>query len=127
MGPFAFIDGFSGAAVESGSRTGRITNQFLSHMSFRNLFAWISTSSADPTQMAMMFKAILLGALPIATAMAGLACQGTGFCLDTSLFPQAIDPAYNIVVEALTIVSLIVGAVGLARKIWLGRWARPAA
>lgn len=89
--------------------------------------AWLTTSSADPTQTAMTFKAILVGALPIVTLLAGVACSTAGVCLDASLFPQVIDTAYNFVVEFLTVISLVMGAVGLARKMWLGRWAHPAA
>lgn len=96
-------------------------------MSFNQWFQWATTSSNDPTKAAITFKALLVGALPIATTVAGIACSTTGLCLDATLFPQVIDTAYNLVVAALTIVSLIMGAVGLARKVWLGRWAHPAA
>ena len=96
-------------------------------MNFKEWLSWVTTSSNDPTQTALTFKAILVGALPIITTVASVACGTAGLCLDASLFPSVIDWAYNSVVAMLTIVSLIMGAVGIGRKIWLGRWAHPAA
>jgi hypothetical protein len=92
----------------------------------KEIFNWLITSSADPHRVSLAVRGALVFVLGIITQMIPLACA-IGVCISADLFPPVIDAVVNIVEAALILIGSIAFIVGVLRKIYLERWAHPAA
>src|SRR5688572_1931435 len=96
-------------------------------MSLRSFWDWLITSSADPRSSSLAIKGLLavlgdyvLHALTAACAFA-LYCTGIDVVWINNVVQTLSDIAYG----ALIIVGAAVSLIGIARKLWLGRWSHP--
>ena len=71
------------------------------------------TSSADPKQLSLTVRGILLAVLPILIALSGV---------DEATATGIVDTIVDITFYGTTLFSLVVTLYGLLRKIRLGRW-----
>ena len=94
----------------------------------KNFFTWLITSSADPDAVSLTVKGALVYGVSIIMQFAPLACSlVAALCFDTSVLSPAVDAIVGIIHAILVLISLCMVLYGLGRKIWLGRWAHPAA
>jgi hypothetical protein len=82
---------------------------------FNTLVRWIVVSSADPQEISLSIKGVLVGLVPYVIAISGLAHLNVGQDQMTGL----IDGVANVIQYALALVSGVMMVWGMARKIWL--------
>lgn len=94
----------------------------------KNFFAWLITSSADPDTVSLTVKGALVYAVSLILQFAPVACaMVAALCFDTSVLNPAVDAIVGIIHAVLEIIALGMVLWGILRKIYLGRWAHPAA
>jgi hypothetical protein len=79
-----------------------------------SLWAWIVYSSADPTRYSLFLKGTLVTVATYATVIAGFA----HIAVPSDLITQIIDAVVAIVQDGLMLISVIVAAAGLIRKLY---------
>ena len=89
----------------------------------KNITNWLITSSANPTQISLALRGILVGMIPVFMTMAATSCTlFAGLCVDSSLISPFIDGLANLVKVILELVAASMFLWGIIRKIVLGRW-----
>jgi hypothetical protein len=82
--------------------------------SLNTLARWIVVSSANPAEISLTIKGVLIGIIPNAMLLVGLAHLNVGQDQLTLLF----DAVANLVQAVLTAVASVMTVYGLARKLW---------
>lgn len=83
-----------------------------------SFISWLLTSSADPQTMGMTLRGVLVLVVPLIAHLFGVG-QDTSDAL--------VEGIVQLVVSALTLIGVGMTVFGLFRKLYLGRWAHPAA
>ncbi|OJY74672.1 MAG: hypothetical protein BGP12_06880 [Rhodospirillales bacterium 70-18] len=98
-------------------------------MNIRNLLTWLTTSSADPAKTSATLKGVLKIVIAKIIYIGVLACSFGVACAfgDLSWLNDAADLIGTIAYGVLIVWGAGQGVFGLIRKIYLGRWAHPAA
>lgn len=76
----------------------------------------LTTSSVDPTALSMTVRGFLVALVPLFIAVTGM---------NADYVDTLVDTAQELVFIGATIYSLILIAVGLIRKLYVGRWSHP--
>jgi len=79
-----------------------------------NVLRWLLQSSADPNEVSLTIKGLLIGAIPVVMAVLGLAHINLGQDQLTGI----VDALVNVVQIALTLFSAVATLYGLVRKVW---------
>jgi hypothetical protein len=79
-----------------------------------SLWAWIVYSSADPTRYSLFLKGTLVTVATYATVIAGFA----HITVPSDLISQIIDAVVAVVQDSLMLISVVVAAAGLVRKLY---------
>jgi uncharacterized membrane protein (GlpM family) len=82
---------------------------------FNTLARWIVVSSADPGEISLTIKGVLVGLVPYVIALAGLGHLNFG----ADQLNTAIDAVATFVQAGLALVSAAMVLVGMARKVWI--------
>lgn len=77
---------------------------------------WILTSSANPAEVSLTIRGILMGAIPIIMTFVGL----THLSVSSDMLTSLTNAFVIFVQAALAIVSATMIFVGAARKVWYG-------
>lgn len=72
-------------------------------------------SSADPTELALTFKGILVGLVPIAM----IAVRAAGHDISQDQLKELVETVTNIVAAGGALASAMMVALGVVRKVWL--------
>jgi len=80
-----------------------------------NALRWLLQSSADPSEVSLTIKGLLIGVVPVLMTVLGLAHINLGQDQITGL----VDGLVGFVQAALTLISAIATLWGILRKIWL--------
>lgn len=81
-----------------------------------DFITWLLTSSADPNAVGLTVRGFLVLIAPIAAHLLGL---------DADTANGLVDTIVQLVVAAMTLVGVLMSLFGLARKVYLQRWAHP--
>lgn len=81
---------------------------------------WLLVSSANPQQVSLTVRAIVLAVVPFTMQAIGLVCTIGYYCyaIDPSWFEQAGDAIANVVFYALSLLSAVGVVWGIVRKIY---------
>lgn len=82
---------------------------------FNTLVRWVVVSSADPKEISLTIKGVLVGLVPYVMVLVGLAHLNVGQDQLTTL----IDGIADVIQYLLALISVSMTVVGMARKIWL--------
>src|SRR5690242_12220385 len=82
---------------------------------FNILVRWVVVSSANPQEISLTIKGVLVGLVPYGIALIGLTHVSVG----ADQLNTFIDGIATLVQDLLGIVSVSMAIVGLCRKIWL--------
>jgi hypothetical protein len=82
---------------------------------FNTLARWIVVSSADPSEVALTIKGVLVGLVPYAISAAGLAHLNVG----SDQINAIISGLATVVQDVLAAISAIMMFYGMVRKLWI--------
>jgi uncharacterized membrane protein (GlpM family) len=84
-------------------------------MSWLNTLArWIVVSSQSPSEISLTIKGVLVGVIPYLMILIGLTHLNVG----QDQLSALVDGACTLLQDALMLVSAVMTAYGLARKVW---------
>lgn len=81
----------------------------------KKIFKWLVISSADPKKISLTVKATLMGIIPLAIALSGMA----DVPLEQNSMQAVATSVAQFVETALTLVSVTLTTAGLIRKVYL--------
>lgn len=94
----------------------------------KKFFTWFITSSANPDAVSLSIKGVLVGVVALVVQWAPVACGIiAALCVDTSQLSPLVEAITTVIKAALELVSGLMVIYGILRKIYLSRWAHPAA
>ncbi len=76
---------------------------------------WIVLSSANPSQVSLTVKAVLVAALPYVMLLIGAGHWNVG----QDQVSMVINSASDIIFYLLSAIAAVMGALGVGRKLWL--------
>lgn len=88
---------------------------------FKNVWAWLRWSSADPARMSLTVRGILIGIIPTVLYIASMACGFGVVCLgvDEPLLNQFAESVAAAVQAFFTLVAAVMVVIGFIRKVIL--------
>jgi hypothetical protein len=88
-----------------------------------NVLRWLLQSSANPNEVSLTVKGLLIGAVPVAMVFLGLAHVNLG----QDQLTAVVDAIVNVFQDGLMLISAGATLYGIVRKVWLSLSASHAA